>query len=280
MRIGPRGRSALLSYAVAGAASLLSLIPLLWVVSSSLKSDKEIYTVHGRFLPVHPTLSHYLGLRADLPQFPGYMLNSVIVTVTSVTAVVLFATLGAYPLARYRFPGRRLVFSFVLLAVAVPYVLYLVPIYVMESGTGLLNTIPGLVLPYVALNLPLAFILMEGSYRVIPRDFEEAAQIDGCSPLRAWWSVALPLARSGVAAAVIFTFVAVWEEFMFAVTLFGTGDNTTFPVGVTFLQSEGQSYAFGQLSATIVIALIPALIIFLLLQRHFVKGLVEGGLKG
>ena len=135
-------------------------------------------------------------------------------------------------------------------------------------------------LPYVALNLPLAFILMEGSYRVIPRDFEEAAQIDGCSPLRAWWSVALPLARSGVAAAVIFTFVAVWEEFMFAVTLFGTGDNTTFPVGVTFLQSEGQSYAFGQLSATIVIALIPALIIFLLLQRHFVKGLVEGGLKG
>lgn len=280
MRIGPRGRSALLSYAVAGAASLLSLIPLLWVVSSSLKSDKEIYTVHGRFLPVHPTLSHYLGLRADLPQFPGYMLNSVIVTVASVTAVVLFATLGAYPLARYRFPGRRLVFSFVLLAVAVPYVLYLVPIYVMESGTGLLNTIPGLVLPYVALNLPLAFILMEGSYRVIPRDFEEAAQIDGCSPLRAWWSVALPLARSGVAAAVIFTFVAVWEEFMFAVTLFGTGDNTTFPVGVTFLQSEGQSYAFGQLSATIVIALIPALIIFLLLQRHFVKGLVEGGLKG
>lgn len=280
MRIGSRGRSALLSYAVAGAASLLSLIPLLWVVSSSLKSDKEIYTVHGRFLPVHPTLSHYLGLRADLPQFPGYMLNSVIVTVASVTAVVLFATLGAYPLARYRFPGRRLVFSFVLLAVAVPYVLYLVPIYVMESGTGLLNTIPGLVLPYVALNLPLAFILMEGSYRVIPRDFEEAAQIDGCSPLRAWWSVALPLARSGVAAAVIFTFVAVWEEFMFAVTLFGTGDNTTFPVGVTFLQSEGQSYAFGQLSATIVIALIPALIIFLLLQRHFVKGLVEGGLKG
>ena len=120
MRIGPRGRSALLSYAVAGAASLLSLIPLLWVVSSSLKSDKEIYTVHGRFLPVHPTLSHYLGLRADLPQFPGYMLNSVIVTVASVTAVVLFATLGAYPLARYRFPGRRLVFSFVLLAVAVP----------------------------------------------------------------------------------------------------------------------------------------------------------------
>lgn len=280
MRIGRRVRGAALAYAVAVAGSLLSLVPLLWVVSSSLKSDKEIYTVHGHFLPLHPTLSHYLGLRTDLPRFPGYMVNSVIVTVASVAAVVLFAALGAYPLARYRFPGRRLVFSFVLLAVAVPYVLYLVPIYVMESGTGLLNTIPGLVLPYIALNLPLAIILMEGSYRVIPRDFEEAAQIDGCSPLRAWWSVALPLARPGVAAAVIFTFVAVWSEFMFAVTLFGTGDNTTFPVGVTFLQSEGQSYAFGQLSATIVIALIPALIIFLLLQRHFVKGLVEGGLKG
>ena len=149
-----------------------------------------------------------------------------------------------------------------------------------ESDIGLLNSIPGLVLPYIALNLPLAIILMEGSYRTIPRDFEDAASIDGCSPLRAWWSVVLPLAGPGVAAVVIFTFVAVWEEFMFAVTLFGSGNNTTFPVGVTFLQSEGQSYAFGQLSATIVLALIPALAIFLLLQRYFVKGLLEGGLKG
>ena len=167
-----------------------------------------------------------------------------------------------------------------MLAVAIPYVLYLVPIYVIESDINLLNTIPGLVLPYIALNLPLAIILMEGSYRTIPRDFEDAARIDGCSPLRAWWSVALPLAGPGVAAVVIFTFVAVWEEFMFAVTLFGSGNNTTFPVGITFLQSEGQSYAFGQLSATIVIALIPALVIFLLLQRYFVKGLLDGGLKG
>jgi ABC-type glycerol-3-phosphate transport system permease component len=280
VRLTSRRISAFLAYAVAAAFAILCIVPLAWVLSSSLKSDDEIYTIHGRFLPQHPTLSHYLGLVADLPQFPGYMVNSVIVTAVSVAAVVLIAALAGYPLARYRFRGRRLVFSFILLAVAVPYVLYLVPIYVMESDAGLLNSIPGLVLPYIALNLPLAIILMEGSYRTIPRDFEEAARIDGCSALRAWWSVALPLAGPGVAATVIFTFVAVWEEFMFAVTLFGAGDNTTFPVGITFLQSEGQSYAFGQLSATIVLALIPALVIFLLLQRYFVKGLLEGGLKG
>jgi ABC-type glycerol-3-phosphate transport system permease component len=280
MRLTSRRISALLAYAVATALSVLFVVPLGWVVSSSFKSDQEIYTVHGHFLPVQPTLSHYVDLTSDLPRFPDYMLNSVIVTVVSVPAVALIAALAGYPLARYRFPGRNLVFSFVLLTVAIPYVLYLVPIYVIESATDLLNTLPGLILPYIALNLPLAIVLMEGSYRTIPRDFEDAARIDGCSPLRAWWSVALPLAGPGVAAVIIFTFVAVWEEFMFAVTLFGAGDNTTFPVGITFLQSEGQSYAFGQLSATIVIALAPALGIFLLLQRYFVRGLLEGGLKG
>lgn len=271
---------AVIAYAAAALLSLLFVVPLLWVLASSFKSDDEIYTMHGHFLPQAPTLAHYVDLATALPRFPGYMLNSAIVTLVSVTAVVLIAALAGYPLARLRFAGRGLVFSFVLLAVAVPYVLYLVPIYVMESGAGLLNTLPGLILPYIALNLPLAIILMEGTYRTIPRDFEDAARVDGCSPIRVWWSVMLPLAGPGVAAAVIFTFVAVWEEFMFAVTLFGAGDNTTFPVGITFLQSEGQSYAFGQLSATIVIALLPALVIFLLLQRYFVKGLLEGGLKG
>jgi multiple sugar transport system permease protein len=269
-----------LAYASAGVLALAFALPLLWVFSSSLKSDAEIYNLNASILPAAPTLAHYLGLTAALPRLPRYMLNSVIVTVISVAAVTLIAALAGYPLARWRFRGRRLVFGFVLLSVAIPYVLYLVPIYIMEVHTGLLNTIPGLVLPYVALNLPLAIILMEGTYRIIPRDFEDAARIDGCSPLRAWWSVALPLAGPGVAAVVIFTFVAVWEEFMFAVTLFGAGDNTTFPVGITFLQSEGQSYAFGQLSATIVLALMPALAIFLLLQRYFIKGLLDGGLKG
>src|SRR5579872_1323379 len=273
-------RGATVAYAVAVALSVLFAVPLLWVASSSLKSNAEIYSLQATFLPTSPSLEHYRDLVSALPRFPKYMLNSVIVTVVSVASVVGIAALGAYPLARYRFPLRKLVFAFVLLAVAVPYVLYLVPIYIVESNLHLLNTLPGLILPYIALNLPLAIILMEGSYRTIPRDFEDAARIDGCTPLRAWWSVALPLAGPGVAACVIFTFVAVWEEFMFAVTLFWAGDNTTFPVGITFLQSEGQSYAFGQLSATIMLALLPALVMFLLLQRYFVRGLLEGGLKG
>jgi ABC-type glycerol-3-phosphate transport system permease component len=276
----PRRIHALFAYVVAGGFAILFVVPLVWVLSCSFKSDQEIYTTDAHFFPVHPTLSHYLGLISALPQFPGYMLNSVIVTTLSVTGVVLIAALAGYPLARFRFRGRSLVFSFILLAVAVPYVLYLVPVYVIESNTDLLNSIPGLVLPYIALNLPLAIILMEGSYRTIPRDFEDAAAIDGCSAFRAWWSVVLPLAGPGVASTVIFTFVAVWAEFMLAVTLFSSGNNTTFPVGITFLQAEGQSYAFGQLGATIVLALIPALVIFLLLQQYFVKGLLDGGLKG
>ncbi len=181
MRFTARRFNALLTYAAASSAILFA-VPLAWVLSSSFKSDKEIYTVHGHFFPVHPTLSRYLGLVSALPEFPSYMLNSVIVTVFSVAGVVLIATLAGYPLARFRFCSRAIVFSFVLLAVAIPCVLYLIPIYVIESDANLLSTIPGLILPYIALNLPLAMILMEGSYRTIPRDFEDAASIDGCVP--------------------------------------------------------------------------------------------------
>jgi ABC-type glycerol-3-phosphate transport system permease component len=280
MRILSKFIKAALTYVVGATFAVFFAIPLLWVLSSSFKSDKEIYSTESHFFPVHPTLSHYLDLVSALPRFPVYMLNSAVVTVLSVAGVVLIAALAGYPLARFSFRGRSVVFSCILLAVAIPYVLYLVPIYVIESNTNLLNSIPGLVLPYIALNLPLAIVLMEGTYRTIPRDFEDAAAIDGCSPLRAWWSIILPLAGPGVASVVIFTFVAVWEEFMFAVTLFSSGNNTTFPVGITYLQAEGQSYAFGQLCATIVLALTPPLVMFLLLQRHFVKGLLEGGVKG
>src|SRR6185437_11951480 len=158
-RIGRR-IGALFAYITATVLAIVFLVPLVWVLSSSFKPDKEIYSIQAHFFPLHPTTVHYRSIISALPQFPHYMLNSAIVTVLSVTGVVLIAALAGYPLARLRFPGRRLVFSLVLLAVAIPYVLYLVPIYVTESNTNLLNSIPGLVLPYIALNLPLAIILM------------------------------------------------------------------------------------------------------------------------
>jgi ABC-type glycerol-3-phosphate transport system permease component len=134
-------------------------------------------------------------------------------------------------------------------------------------------------LPYIALNAPLAIVLMRGTYRSVPREIEEAARVDGASALRTWRSIMLPLAGPGVASVVIFTFIAVWGEFMFAVTLFSSGGNTTFPVGITFLKEQGSNYSFGLLGATIVIAIIPTLIIFLFLQRFFIRGLLEGAVK-
>jgi ABC-type glycerol-3-phosphate transport system permease component len=268
------------TYLVALGFAALFLLPLAWIVVTALKPSAEIYTGDVHFLPRHPTLVNFVDVAQSLPQFPSYLWNSLVVTVASVTGVVVTSATAAYPLARMRFLGQRLVLGIVLLAVAVPFALYLIPVYLVLSQMGLLNTIPGLVLPYIALNLPLAIILMRGAYRGIPVELEEVARVDGASTLRVWWHIALPLAGPGIATVVILTFVAVWGEFMFAVTLFSSGGNTTFPVGITFIQEQGSAYAFGPLSATIIIALVPALVMFLLLQRYFVRGLLEGALKG
>jgi ABC-type glycerol-3-phosphate transport system permease component len=268
-----------LMYALVTGFAILFLLPIAWILVTALKPSLEIYTRDVHFLPHSPTLSNFEDVVASLPQFPGYLENSFIVAIMSVIGVTVVSALAGYPLARLGFRGKRLVLGLILLVVAVPYALYLIPLYLLESNTGLLNSIPGLVLPYIALNLPLAVILMRGTYRSIPREIEEAARVDGATSLRAWWSVLLPLAGPGVASVVVLTFIAVWGEFMFAVTLFSSGGNTTFPVGITFLQQEGAAYSFGPLSATIVISLIPALVIFLLLQRYFVRGILEGGIK-
>jgi ABC-type glycerol-3-phosphate transport system permease component len=268
-----------IGYALASMLAVAFLLPIAWMIVTSLKPSAEIYSADFHFLPRTPTLVNFVDVAHSLPQFPSYLRNSFVVTALTVAGVTFLATLAAYPLARLAFPGKGTALGLVLLVVAVPYALYLIPTYIFELRIGLLNSIPGLVLPYIALNLPLAIILMRGAYQGVPREFEEAARLDGASPLRVWWTVLLPLAGPGVGSVVIFTFIAAWEEFMFAVTLFSSGGDTTFPVGITFLKEQGAAYAFGPLSATIVIAMIPALAIFLLLQRFFVRGLLEGGIK-
>lgn len=260
--------------------AFLFLSPFLWVLLTSLKPRQEIYSYPLTIIPRVVSLEHYRHVLLQMPGFARYFQNSVVVTVITVLIVTALSALGGYALGRLRFRGQRWFMVFVLVSISVPYAIYLIPIFIMSSRLELLNTNLGLILPYVAFNLPMALFIMRGSFRVIPSELEDAARIDGCNEFQLWWQVMLPIARSGLATVVIFTFIFVWQEFLFAVTLMPDADFQTLPVGIVHLRDEAQAWAYGTLSTTIVLALIPILVVFILMRRFFIEGIIEGALKG
>ena len=269
-----------MSYLVLGVTSLLFLSPFLWSFLTSLKPNPEIYSAPVKILPRAVTLEHYRYVFTGIPDFLTYFKNSVVVSVASVFLVALFSSLAGYALGRFEFKGARAVLFFILLVLALPWGIFLIPIYIMEDVFGLVNTYTGLILPYVALNLPLATIIMRGTFRSIPAALEDAACIDGCNSFQAWYLVMMPLARGGLAASTIFTFITVWGEFMFARTLMLTTETKTLAVGITELRIEGGTWAYGTLSATILLSVLPTLVLFLFLEKYFTRAILEGSIKG
>jgi len=150
----------------------------------------------------------------------------------------------------------------------------------MESKLNLLDTYIGLILPYVALNLPFGIFIMRGTFRIIPSELEDAARIDGCNVFQIFHKIMLPLSMQGVATVAVLTFVAVWGEFLFALTIMESSLMKTLPVGIVLLRDEGQSWAYGLLSAAVVVSIIPVILFFIVLQKYFVRGMIEGSLKG
>jgi len=270
----------ILLYIILGIAALIFLSPFIWSLLTSFKGTKEIYSVPLTIFPKLFTFVHYKYVLTNVPDFPIYFKNSIVVSFVSVLLVALLSSLGGYALGRFEFKGARLSLFFMLVVLALPWGIYLIPIYIMENAVGLIDTNLGLILPYVALNLPLATVIMRGTFRLIPSSLEDASKIDGCSPLQTWYLIMLPLARGGLAANIIFTFIMVWGEFMYARTLMLTTSTKTLAVGITELQVEGGTWPYGILSATIMLSIIPTLILFLLLQKYFTKAILEGSLKG
>jgi len=267
-------------YLLAVFVSLVFIAPFIWVLFTSLKADSEIYKVPITILPRQIVFSQYEHVLREMSEFTIYFANTVIVSVVSLAIVLLLSSLAGYAFGCLSFRGNRLLLTLVLLVLTIPYAVYLIPVFILENRLDLVDTRLGLILPYVALNLPLAIFIMRGTFRNIPKEMEDAALIDGAGRLQTWSRVMMPIAMPGVATTGIFTFVMVWSEFMFARALMLSKKAYTLPIGITFLQSEAQSWNFGVLAAAIVLTLLPVLIVFLLLQRFLVKGIMEGALKG
>jgi ABC-type glycerol-3-phosphate transport system permease component len=260
--------------------SLIFLIPLAWTVLTSIKIDKEIYSPRIVFIPSEISFEHYVKVLFKMDSFLNFFRNTVIATFWSILATTIFSAMAGYAFAKLNFAGKNIFFVFVLLVIALPYAIYLIPIYIMADRMGLIDTIPGIVFPYIATNLPMSIFIMRGQFKTIPDELGEAAIIDGSNFFQTWYRIMLPIAKPGLAIIIIFTFINVWGEFLFARTLTQSPASQTLSVGITHLRDEATSWRYGTLTATITMSLVPLLAIFLAMQRFFIKGIIEGALKG
>ena len=269
---------AALRIATLATGALLMITPFLYMLSTSLKGQQYVLRLPPQFIPDPATLSNYerILVRGDFGQ---YFLNSLMVAVSSTALSVLLSAMMAYGFARYRFPGRELMFRLLLLGLMIPAIMLIVPQFVLAKHLGLIDTLPGLVVFYVAGSLALNTFLLRGFFEAIPAELDQAMQIDGAGDWRRFWNLALPLARPALATATIFTFLATWDEFAWALTIISSPEMQTLPIAIALLQGP-KGTQWGLVFAASIIAILPVIAVFLAFQRHFVQGLTSGAIKG
>ncbi|MCD7107706.1 carbohydrate ABC transporter permease [Rhizobium sp. DKSPLA3] len=265
-------RLAILAYVV------FALFPLYWLLKVSVTPNDLLYSEGVRMWPSHATLEHYRYV-IENSAFPTFFRNSLIVAGSTALAVTLISSLSGYALSRFVFRGKYAVVALMLITQMFPLVMLVAPIFKMLSPLGLTNSLTGLVIVYTAFNVPFATFLMQSFFDGIPRDLEDAAMIDGASRFTAFRQIILPLTLPGIAATLGFVFTAAWSELLFALMLISGNDSATFPVGLLTFVSKF-SVDFGQMMAAGVMALVPACLFFLLIQRYLVQGLTAGAVKG
>ena len=258
-------------------------IPGLWIVLNSFRPTVDIMAKPPVWVP------RGLNLDNDRAMFGGageggvpvvqYFTNSLIISVTSTVIAILIGMAGGYAFARYRFRGKSAIFIGLLLTRAVPGVALSLPLFIVMAKTGLIDTHVGLIMVYVAMNVPFTIWLIDGFFRQVPPDLAEAAEIDGCTRWQAFWKVEFPVAKSGVASAGIFAFLTSWNEYALASQLTRSTFSKTMPVGLRDFTSEF-TINWGGMCALAVLMIIPALILTFLVQKHLIAGLTFGGVKG
>jgi len=255
-----------------------ALFPLFWLLKVSVTPTSLLYTEGVRLWPSQASLEHYKFVLTH-SSFPTFFLNSTIVSASTAVIVTIVSSLAGYAMSRFVFRGKYWIVGLLLLTQMFPLVMLIAPMFKMLSPLGLTNSLTGLVIVYVAFNVPFATFLMQSFFDGIPKDLEDAAMIDGATRFTAFRQIILPLTLPGIAATLGFVFTAAWSELLFALMLISGEKATTFPVGLLSFVSKF-SVDFGQMMAAGVLALIPACLFFLLIQRYLVQGLTAGAVKG
>jgi multiple sugar transport system permease protein len=271
MLIGAR-----LALLTVGAAVMV--IPFAYMVATSFKQSQLVLQLPPQFIPHHPTTVNYREAWSS-NQFGHYFVNSLMVAVATTVLAVLLSSMMAFAFARFQFPGRRLLFGLLLIGLMVPTMMLLIPQFLLARDIGALNSLWGLVFFYTAMNLALNTFLLRSFFQDIPRELEEAMVMDGAGPWARYRKLIMPLSRPALATVSIFTFLASWDEFVWALTVINDPSRRTLPIAIALFQGQHVT-SWGLVFAASVIAIVPVLAIFVAFQRQFVSGIAAGALKG
>src|SRR6478672_2525582 len=260
------------------AVLVYALLPVLWIVSLSLKTPESIGD--GSFLPTHWTFHNYTTV-FDTNFFPPALRNSIGIALITTVLALVFASAAAYAITRLDFPGKTAVLAGALAVTMFPAISIVGGLYNVWRNIGLFDTWAGLILPYLSFSLPLSIYILSAFFREIPWDLEKAAQMDGATGAQAFRRVILPLAMPGVFTAGILVFIAAWNDFLFANVLTATDTARTAPVALSYFRGASQfTDPSGAIAAGSVVVTIPILIMVLIFQRRIVSGLTSGAVKG
>jgi len=266
----------LLAYLISLAAILLTLFPIVWLLSVSLKTQRDAFAMPPKLI-FEPIADHFLGL-LDRPGFVEAFMNSVRVTALGVVIAIVIAVFASYSIHRFRFRGKNLFGVWLLLAYMLPEFLFIIPMYVLYQRIGLYDSHIGLALVYQVHSLPFAVWLIRSFFKEVPAELDDAARIDGCGHLMTLRHVYIPLAAPGISATAILTAIWIWNELTIALSL-TFSDAQTITVAVASFRGY-TSINWGQMAAASIVAIVPMLVFSIFAQKYIVKGLTLGSLKG
>lgn len=264
-------------YALLIAGALVLATPFAFMVSTSLKPYALMLEYPPRLIPQDPTLANFVTAWSA-NSFARYFLNSAVIAVATTVCTLLLASMMAYSFARFRYPGRGLLFGLVVLGLSIPTMLLIIPQFLLAKDLGLINSLPGLLPFYIGTQLAFITFLLRAFFERIPRELDEAMTIDGAGPWRRYWNLALPLARPALATAGIFVFLGSWDEYVWALTVLNDPENRTLPVAIATFRGQ-HATNWGLVFAASLIAIVPVIVVYVLFQRHIISGLTSGAIK-
>ncbi|MBQ3358120.1 MULTISPECIES: carbohydrate ABC transporter permease [Microbacterium] len=251
--------------------------PVLWMLSSSFKSNTQIFELPPRLITDTFSFDAYIAIFTNA-ETVRFFLNSYIVAGSVTILTLIVAIQAAYAFSRFDFRGKRILNVVIVSVQAVPPITLLIPYFGLMVGLGLYNSYAGLILTYMVFTLPYAIIMMTGYFNTLPRELDEAVRVDGAGSFTALWRILVPISVPGIVSVGIYTFMIAWNEYLFALTLTRTIDMRTVPIGIQLLMGQ-HSYEWNQIMAMSVLGSIPVLILFLFFQRYFISGLTAGSVK-
>ncbi len=264
------------------ALTMFAVMPMAWMLVTSIKTQFAATQYPPQWIPADPTLDEFrrlLSPASDVGRdFLRYLVNSIWVSFATTALGVVVAVPAAYAFSRFRFPGRNLLFYSVLLRNMFPAVVFLMPLFIMMRWLGLVNTHASLILTYLTFGLPLSIWLLKGFYDNIPVQLEQAARIDGASRFKAFILIVMPLSTPGIIATAIYSFIMAWNEYVYALTFINDKTRLTLSVGLQRFFAEFATNWPGLMAASFIMS-VPVVVLFLFLQKYFVKALTEGAVK-